>query len=121
MTRRRAGYSLFEVLLAFAIMALVLAALLPGQARLLNRNEASVRSGLAMDLALSHLALMGVAEPLTVGETRQRHGAWTVTRAVVPQGRITGTDTDLVAVTVTVADARGRTLASLGEVRVAGP
>ena len=37
MRQSRAGYSLFEVLIAFAILAMVLSVLIPGQARYLIR------------------------------------------------------------------------------------
>ncbi|WP_339691991.1 prepilin-type N-terminal cleavage/methylation domain-containing protein [Celeribacter baekdonensis] len=50
---KRAGYSLFEVLIAFAIMTMVLSALIPGQATLLRRSQDAADRVLAMDYAIS--------------------------------------------------------------------
>lgn len=62
--RGRAGYSLFEVLIAFAIMSLVLSALLPGQTRLLERVQSADEQVLATDYAIS-LADLAVVTPPT--------------------------------------------------------
>ena len=73
---RRSGYSVFEVLLAFAIMTLVLSALLPGQAKLLARAGQSDDMILAQDFALSRLAFLSAVRPLETGEVVTTHGPW---------------------------------------------
>ena len=60
---RKAGYSLFEVLVAFAIMSFVLSALLPGQTRLLQRVETTDAQTLATDYAIS-LANLAAVTPI---------------------------------------------------------
>lgn len=78
------GYSLFEVLIAFAIMAMVLTALVPGQAKMLARaSDADARS-LAFDLALSRVAHLGVSKPLVLGETTSQQDTWNVIEQVTP-------------------------------------
>ena len=114
MTKRSAGYSMFEVLIAFAIMALVLSALLPGQAQLLSRAAVSGDRLLAHDFALSRLAQIQVTEDLTIGETSRLDGPF---RALQ---RITSSSPEIEAgqrfdILITVEDMMGRELA-----RVAG-
>ena len=72
----QAGFSVFEVLVAFTIMALVLSALLPGLARLLARATSGEDAVLAHDLALSRLATLAVEEPLVAGQSTTEHGTW---------------------------------------------
>lgn len=79
----RAGYSLFEVLIAFAVMAMVLIVLIPGQAKLLARASDTDNRALAYDLALSHMAKLGISTPLAIGETVTQHGDWNAVVAVV--------------------------------------
>lgn len=76
--KRSAGYSLFEVLLAFSILAMVLATLLPGQAALLRRATDGPSQVLAHDYALSKLASLGVDAPLLAGETQTIYRGWKV-------------------------------------------
>ena len=49
----RAGFSLLEVLIAFAVMAAVLGALVPGQAAMAARTGEATGRLLAADYALS--------------------------------------------------------------------
>lgn len=79
---RRAGFSLLEVLVAFAIMALVLSALIPGQVGLLQRATQSGERVLAQDYALSRLAGLGLSEPFPSGTQEARYGNWRVIEAV---------------------------------------
>ena len=51
----RAGFSLLEVLIAFAVMAAVLGALAPGQAAMAARVGEAAERLLAADYALSRL------------------------------------------------------------------
>ena len=53
MTSSRAGFSLLEVLIAFAVMAAVLGALVPGQAAMAARTGEAAERLLAADYALS--------------------------------------------------------------------
>lgn len=105
----RSGYSVFEVLVAFAIMALVLSALLPGQARLLMRATSSDDAVLGHDLALSRLATRSVVGPWVAGETTTAHGAWQSVEQIT-SGETIGSVTryDL---TVTILNADGREIA----------
>lgn len=82
MKNRAAGYSLFEVLIAFSIMALVLAVLVPGQARLMGRVKDIDERALAKDYALSRLALLSVSLPLRVAETSDRYRDWQIAQRV---------------------------------------
>ncbi len=66
---RKTGYSLFEVLIAFAIMSIVLVTLIPGQATLQGRTETTTEEVLAHELALSVLDLA-----LEVGVENARQG-----------------------------------------------
>jgi len=96
MSSARAGFSLFEVLVAFAILSLVLTALIPGQARLLSRAADAEQKALAFDYALSKAAELNVIEPLTVGTTRHSYRGWDVVQETLPleateQGQIVET------------------------------
>lgn len=51
----RRGYSILEVLIAFAVMSMTLAVLLPGQTMLLGRAATAADRALAHDYALSRL------------------------------------------------------------------
>ncbi|MCU0910465.1 MAG: prepilin-type N-terminal cleavage/methylation domain-containing protein [Rhodobacteraceae bacterium] len=78
----RAGYSLLEVLIAFAVMAMVLAVLIPGQARLLALAGAGGDRVLALDYAASRLDALGLAEPLMIGTRETVYRTWRVTERV---------------------------------------
>jgi prepilin-type N-terminal cleavage/methylation domain-containing protein len=78
MNSRRAGYSLLEVLIAFAIMSLVLAVLLPGQSRLLGRAVSANETLLARDYAESLIAGYGFDRATTEGERTFETGDWQV-------------------------------------------
>lgn len=108
----QAGYSVFEVLIAFVIMAMVLTALIPGQARLLLRASEANGAVLAQDLAASRMAHWGMSTPLEVGETLTVHGEWDVIETITPAGD------GLVTIDVQVLSARGSMLASLATTRV---
>ncbi|MDA8747771.1 prepilin-type N-terminal cleavage/methylation domain-containing protein, partial [Litoreibacter sp.] len=78
MTTKRSGFSLFEVLIAFAVLSLVLVALIPGQAQLLSRATQSEQQSLAMDYALSRAALLGVTHSLNKGQVHEQYREWTI-------------------------------------------
>ena len=73
----RAGFSLLEVLIAFAVMAAVLGALLPGQAAMAARMGEAAECLLAADYALSRLDALGVAEPVPA-EAETDYRGWKI-------------------------------------------
>ncbi|WP_415400590.1 type IV pilus modification PilV family protein [Tateyamaria sp. SN3-11] len=100
---RRSGYSIIEVLIAFAVMSMTLAVLLPGQTRLLGRAGDAAERALAQDYALSRLDLVRV---LGAEAPASSYGNWRVSEDVAegPAQR---------AVTVSVRSASGRLLAEV--------
>ena len=74
----KAGYSLFEVLIAFAIMTMVLSVMLPGQAQLVKRAKEQDQLLLAHDYALSRLAHIGISEPIDLGRWEETYRDWEV-------------------------------------------
>jgi len=111
----KAGYSLIEVLIAFVIVTLVLSALIPGQAMLLQRTVAQADRTLAFDYALSQAAHLGVTRPLAVGQTSETYRDWHVTTDIVPAAAASGFD-----VSITVFSASGARLAQF-ETHMATP
>ena len=82
MNQKRAGYSLFEVLIAFAILTIVLSALIPGQARLMSRISQQDDIFLAQDYAYSRLARIGIVTPLEQGQFQDRYRDWVITEKI---------------------------------------
>lgn len=109
---KRAGYSLFEVLIAFVIMTMVLAALIPGQARLLGSAGVQEERLLAHDYALSRITQMGVTEALVPGVFQDSYRNWQINTKVAT-GQATVSSLETMIITVTISDAKGRTLASV--------
>lgn len=103
----REGYSVFEVLIAFAIMAMVLAVLIPGQARMVSRATEADDAVLAQDLAISRMTSWGIVRVIEFGETTSSHGDWQVIEVVTPDGD------GLARITVDVLSANGSRLARL--------
>lgn len=103
---RRAGYSILEVLIAFAVMSMTLAVLLPGQTQLLGRAGTAAERALAHDLALSRIE---IARVLEVAATTEIYEDWRINhmaRDVLGQRKVT----------VSVMSASGRTLAEVKRV-----
>lgn len=67
MTHKTAGYSLIEVLIAFVIMASVLAVLLPSNTSLFVAIPRVQNRLLAQDYAQSRLATLGMSRPILAG------------------------------------------------------
>ncbi len=113
----RGGYSLFEVLIAFAIMSVVLAALLPGQAALLARAKNQEQTLLAHEYALSRLAALGIAEDVAMGQVAYDYRDWAVNVFATPGiGSIAFSETQIIS--VTISDNSGRALASVETARI---
>lgn len=82
-TRTSPGYSLIEVLIAFAIMMMVLAALLPAQTNLLASSHNTEDRQLVAEYALSRLAPLGVTAPLIPSDASGVYqGKWKWSEAV---------------------------------------
>lgn len=113
----RAGYSLFEVLIAFVVLSLVLAALIPGQSALLTRATLQDQRALAHDYALSRIAPLGITGDLLPGTTQDRYRDWFVQVDVVP-GDTIGASTQTQQIMVTVRDLQDRQLARVETFRV---
>jgi len=106
----RAGYSLFEVLIAFTVMTMVLAVLIPGQAEQLSRVEATKTHLLAQDYALSRLAALGVADPVVPGSRQENYGGWSVEWQIAPTTVPGLTEGGFAQVQIRIADHNGQTL-----------
>lgn len=110
MSHKRAGYSLFEVLVAFAIMTMVLGVLLPRQAQMLGRTTQIEERLVAQDFAMSRMALLGVVKPYVVGSTSDSYREWTVVQEIEPT-TLAGTEIEVLNVTVTIQNNRDVVLA----------
>lgn len=113
---RKAGYSLFEVLVAFAIMAMVLTVLLPRQTLLLQRSVGLQDRAMARELALSDLARLGTELPLQPGLQDLAYGEWTLRRNISAREQIG--DKDAFDVKLEVLDAGDRILTELSVIKV---
>lgn len=115
---RRAGYSLFEVLIAFAIMSLVLAVLIPSQSLLLRRTTTSAEHALAQDFAVSRMEAAGVETELQSGLRESQYRDWEVRETTVPSAVVADKQTYIVTIEVLRAD--GSQLARFTTIKV-GP
>ncbi|WP_120634201.1 Tfp pilus assembly protein FimT/FimU [Ruegeria sp. EL01] len=112
----RAGYSLFEVLIAFAVMTMVLSVVLPRQAELLERSASSAKRILAADIAYSRMSELGVSRPLEFGESTERHGEWVVRQRISPHDN-KFTQFALAEITISVEDNRKHVIFETNEIR----
>ena len=110
---RRSGYTLLEVLIAFAIMASVLAVILPGQSQLLRQSSGAEATFLATDYAQSRMDRLAVSDVLTPGVQTEVYRDWRVaieTRPLI--------DFDAYfSVTISIEDARGRQIATAQSIK----
>ena len=116
MKSRRAGYSLFEVLIAFAILTTVLAALIPGQARLLSRVTKQDDGFLAQDYAYSRMAQIGVTSPHKEGSQTDTYHNWHITEDIT-KSTLDGTDIEVFKIVVEVQSSSGKPLARVETLR----
>jgi len=112
MRHRNAGYSLFEVLLAFAIMAMILSVLLPRQTDMLTRMRNVDAQALAQDYAMSRIALLSISEPLLPGTMTDSYRSWTVVEDITSMS-IAGTELTALNIKINVQDRRGTVLAEV--------
>lgn len=109
MRRASAGFSLLEVLVAFAILALSLGVLMRVFSGSLRNIDGSAGYARAVAIAESQLAAQGIETPIDEAEVRGEDGqgyAWTVTAqradtAPPPEG-VAPSSTDLYRVDVVV-------------------
>lgn len=78
----KSGYSLFEVLVAFTIMSIVLSVLVPGQALIMSRTAKINNTISATDLGLSRMALLRAGPVPSPGESVHESGAYRVVQKV---------------------------------------
>lgn len=116
MSHQRAGYSFFEVLIAFAILTMVLSALVPGQARLLSRVNQQDQKFLAQDYAFSLLAQIGVTGPISSGTSTDTYHDWHVILDV-SETVLDGHETPLLKIVIDVQSQGGKTLARVETLR----
>lgn len=95
----RAGYSLLEVLVAFAIMSLTLSVLIPGQGRLLQSASQQEERFLAQDYAISRMETLGISRPVRPGRQEGRYRDWrweeVLRRVSVPDLQIEATEVEI--------------------------
>ncbi|GGX44495.1 hypothetical protein GCM10007385_10550 [Tateyamaria omphalii] len=108
MKHTRSGFSILEVLVAFVIMALVFAVLLPGQGDLLSRAQRSNDQLLATDIIRSLAAIERVPNIDASEETLALPPGWRINRTLVPNTfhSVTG-----ITITLTIYGPYGRLLA----------
>lgn len=108
---------MFEVLLAFAVMAMVLAAVLPRQSHLLGRVAQVDERQLAQDYALSRLDRLGVADALRAGVTVEDYRDWQVSLDQTETRLPDLPNAPMLRVVVTVESASGTSLARVETLR----
>lgn len=116
MKLNRAGYSLFEVLIAFAILTTVLAALIPGQARLFSRVTKQEDGFLAQDYAYSRMAQIGVESLLTEGFQIATYRNWQITEDITKMTLI-NMNIEVFKIVVKVQSLNGKLLAHIETLR----
>lgn len=117
MTARKAGYSLFEVLIAFTVMSLVLAAIIPGQAKFIRRNDMLIDGNLAYDFALSQLAKLGISEPINPGEKHWEYRDWIVSESIT-ENRVSPLGAPIFYINISVKTPNNKTIARIQTIRV---
>lgn len=93
------GFSLLEVLIAFAVMAMVLSVLLPNQSRLGARAASAGETLLARDFAQGLLDSHSIDSSTEQRETQLTYRNWVVVERVEP---ISSGPTGIVLVTITI-------------------
>jgi len=114
--RSQAGYSLLEVIVAFAVMATVLSVLIPGQTRLLARNSTSVETLSAYDYARSRLNYIGKITPLEPGVTDDIYRDWIIEEEIV-EAPAPNPNMRVYEITITLRSQTGRILATLQAIK----
>ncbi|RMD90518.1 MAG: prepilin-type N-terminal cleavage/methylation domain-containing protein [Alphaproteobacteria bacterium] len=86
------GFTLIEVLVAFAIVAVMLLALFEGTTRGLRAIERSERHARLLELAENHLAEVGTLLPVTPGRLSGREGDYEWETLIEPLAAPPGID-----------------------------
>ena len=118
---RRAGYSLLEVLVAFSVMMLVLAALLPGQSRLAASSLRLAERQLAHEYALSRLALAGRETVLASGADQGSYQDRWLWREEVTPNISASADRPLYDIRIVIETVGGDVLTEISAVRAGEP
>lgn len=103
---RKTGYSLIEVIVAFAVMSAVLAVLIPGQAQLLGRVGTASERVLAQDYAFSILEEASVLD-VSPGDPPRQFRDWDIQVSRTELGE------DRIEVAVDIRAGNGAALARL--------
>lgn len=111
--RRSAGYSLFEVMIAFAILSLVLSILVPGQTKLLSRATQVDQQLLALDFAYSRLDKLRVIAPLSLGQTTYEYRDWRIHQTVSRSLDLTDATASVVFVKLDIMSKSGKSIAEI--------
>ncbi|MEP4627164.1 MAG: type II secretion system protein [Tateyamaria sp.] len=111
---RRAGYTLLEVLVAFAIMASILAVILPGQSQMLRQSSDAEITFLATDYAQSLMDRLGVSEAIVPGVQTDVYRDWRVAIETRPLIDFES----FFSVTISIEDERGRQIATTQSVKI---
>ncbi|MES0863745.1 type II secretion system protein [Ruegeria sp. SCPT10] len=114
---KRAGYSLFEVLVAFTVMTMVLSVVLPRQAEFLAHANTRMERVKAADMAYSRLSELGMTLALESGENLEQIGDWLLFQRITSMDSVEPIS-DLVEVTVEIRSTAGDVLFQVSEVRV---
>lgn len=115
--QKTSGYSLIEVLIAFAIMMMVLAALLPAQTKILASTISLQQRQLAFEYAQSRLAPLGMTAPLTSSTTSGTYqDTWNWSEDI-SENLLSNAEHPLFDVEITITTIDGHPLAELFAVR----
>lgn len=109
----RGGFSLIEVLVAFAVMSLLLVVLIPQQSYLYGRAASSADEVLANDFALSIIEPIGVVSAARPVQEQWDYRNWTVTLSITASELGTNDKIDTWVVQVVVLDGAGLELANI--------
>lgn len=106
--RRLVGFSLVEVLVAFAILTGVLIVIVPAVTGPTGEGATRIERAFARDFAMSRLARLGATQRIEPGETQGQSERW-VWRERVQRSHPYGVPKPVFSVTVEVFDLSGRT------------
>lgn len=103
--------------MAFGIMSMVLAVVVPGQSKLLQRSTTISDTNDAMALAYSRLALKEYPSPFPEVLAMEDKRGWSLYYIVEPQP-LTPSGQNAEKISVTIMDEKGDELATVNETRI---